>query len=235
MKRLLLLLLASALLFNGCSRTLSNAVHHSVKETQQQKERKIVFLPVDVSVEELTASGLTEEVPEWSEQGTVIVDSAVKNIIRSRKEITMVTMPAVNDEEQAVIDQHIALYDLVAGNALAYSNHPAWKDLRDKQGYTLGKGLAFIRERCDADAALMVIGRDYISSAGRKTTAILFAALGAYVPLGRAILHAGVIDLETGDILWMNTSFSEALSLKEEKEAREMVDMVFDKYMEFNK
>lgn len=232
MKRIWLILLAFTLC-TGCSRTISNAVHHSVKETpKQDKEWKIVFLPVDVAVKELTASGVTEEVPEWSDQGTTIVEKAIINIVNARKDITMVTMPAVDDREQEIVDQHMALYGLVAGNALAFSNHAAWKDLREKQGYTLGKGLTFIREKCDADAALMVIGRDYISSSGRKTTALLFAALGAYVPLGHTILHAGVVNLESGNVLWMNTSFSDALSLKVEKDARQMVNLVFDKYME---
>ncbi len=232
----LTILIVLCLLCSGCSRTLSNVVHHSVKEApEQKKEWKIAILPVDVAVKELTAGGIAEEVPDWSQQGASIVEKATRQIIETRKNIKIIPMPDLSEQEKKLVEQHTALYDLVAGNAFTFNSHPAWKAQREKEGYTLGKGLAFLKDRCEADNVLMVIGQDYISSGGRKTASFFAAALGVYVPLGYAVLHAGVVDLETGNVLWMNTSMSQSLTFKEEKDAQAMVNLVFEKYMEFEK
>ncbi|MCG8634537.1 MAG: hypothetical protein MI863_11965 [Desulfobacterales bacterium] len=232
MKRLLIFLLGSILL-TGCTTTISNTVHHSIKNTPESKTpKKIIVLPANVVVSELTASGVTEEVPDWSEQGKRFVEKYVDEVVRGRPDVIMAELPEFNPAEQEKIDQHVALYDLVSGNALMLRNQEAWNNIREKEGYTLGDGLSFLCEKTDAELVLIVVGRDFISSGGRKTTTFFAAALGVYIPLGRSLLHAGVVDLKTGNILWMNTSVSETESLNQEEDAKDMVAKVFSEYME---
>lgn len=232
MKKLLILLIGS-FLATGCATTVSNTVHHTVRNTPETETPKhLIVLPANVVVSELTAGGVVEEVPEWSAQGKRFVEKYVDQILRKRKNVIREAVPVLTAEEQENVDQHVALYDLVSGNALAFSHHAAWKNIREKQGYTLGKGLSFLAEKTDAELVLIVVGRDFISSGGRKTASFFAAALGVYVPLGRSILHAGVVDLKTGNILWMNTNMSETESLNDEEDSRFMVEKVFSEYME---
>lgn len=235
MKKLIFLCLAG-LLFTGCASSISNTVHHTVKDTPEKlSPKKLLILPVDITVSELTAAGIPEEVPEWTLQGKTIVDKSVKDFLKSKQDLVLLTLPEMPDQEHEIIETHVALYDQIAANAVQFSKHEAWKEFREKEGYTLGKGLNFLKDKTDADAVLIVTGVDYISSGGRHAKALLVAALGGYLPMGYAVLHGGVVDMETGNVLWMNTSWSETFSLKNETDAQSMVKTVFDKYMESEK
>ncbi len=231
MKRQLFILLIS-MVITGCTTTLSNTVHHSVSQSPElKKPKKLIVLPVDVVINEVTASGKVEEVPSWSEKGRRLVEGYVNNVLNDMQTIDLIAVPELSDAQQTLLNQHIALYNVVSLNALTFRNHAAWKSLREKEGYSLGKGLAFLYDKTDADAALIVIGQDFIASTGRKTAAVFAAVLGGVVTMGRAVLHAGVIDLKTGNILWMNTSTSDSLSLNKENDTESMVTNVFKTYM----
>ena len=59
---------------------------------------------------------------------------------------------------------------------------PAWKHKVDHFDYTLGSGLAFLKERTNADAGLLVIGRHQIATGGRVAASVLAALfVGVYV------------------------------------------------------
>jgi len=56
-----------------------------------------------------------------------------------------------------------------------------------------------------------VLGSDFISSGGRRAAFIAGLALGVVMPLGQSFVTAGIVDLTTGDVLWM--SFDSSLSM----------------------
>ena len=84
------------------------------------------------------------------------------------------------------------------------SGNSAWNFKNEHFDYTLGNGLKFIRTKYQVDAGLIVVGEDLVSSAGRQTAAIVGAVFGVVVPLGHSLLIGGLVDFETGDILWLN-------------------------------
>ena len=55
-----------------------------------------------------------------------------------------------------------------------------------------------------ADAALCIAGAQVKSSGGRVAMFILLAAAGVAIPLGGAQISAGLIDLKSGDVTWMD-------------------------------
>ncbi len=84
-----------------------------------------------------------------------------------------------------------------------------WRHKLDRFDYTLGNGLAFLQDRTGADSGLLVIGRHQIATAGRVAASVLAALFGGVVvPTSRNFLTTGVVDFETGDILWLNYSTS---------------------------
>jgi hypothetical protein len=96
---------------------------------------------------------------------------------------------------------------------------------------TLGKGMARLKEQLDADAILFVSGYDYHSTAGRKTAFVLYAALtGVALPMGRSTLHTGLVELETGNILWTLTNSSSEYSLKKEQDVYKMIKRSFSRF-----
>ncbi|MDH3467673.1 MAG: hypothetical protein OES26_17495, partial [Gammaproteobacteria bacterium] len=105
-----------------------------------------------------------------------------------------------------------ALYQVVASTARALIAHggKAWQHKASRFDYTLGDGLAFLAERSGADAGLIVIGAQSVSSAGRSALSIFSVVTGAltgvYMPMtgGGTFLTAGIVDFRTGDVLWFN-------------------------------
>ena len=90
------------------------------------------------------------------------------------------------------------------------NDDPAWKHKREHFDYTLGPGLVYLQQKANADTALMVVGLDRVSSSGRKGTAVVAALFGVSIPLGSSNLVVGMIELESGDLLWTNSEFSYA-------------------------
>jgi hypothetical protein len=143
--------------------------------------------------------------------------------------------PRFSEEEKSILDQHTALYGLVAGTAFSFRNVPAWEHKRKRPDYTIGNGLAYLSNKAEADAAIFVTGEDYVSSGGRKAAFVLAALFGAITLMGHSQLHAGIVDLRTGNVLWSNTAVSEEWSLKSESGAKTMVDHVFGSCPDFAK
>jgi hypothetical protein len=80
----------------------------------------------------------------------------------------------------------------------------AWSFKSEHFDYTLGSGLSFLKTRYGVDAGLIILGEDVVTTGGRKAMAFLAAAGGVYIPLGHSMLVGGLVDFETGDLLWLN-------------------------------
>ena len=75
----------------------------------------------------------------------------------------------------------------------------------------------------------MVVGLDRVSSSGRKGTAVVAALFGVSIPLGSSNLVVGMIELESGDLLWTNSEFSYAdEDLRKPEDAEDMIEGLFE-------
>ncbi len=194
----------------GCATSTAPRVHHSLIDKPASRPlQQVVLLPVDIEVYELTAGGVREEVPEWSETAEANIRAAVlftKDDDRGRYVGRRVDSSALTAEERDVLEEHLKLFNVVAFNAILMDRMGYADDARFD--YTLGVGLGFLKEKYDVDAGLLVVGQDVVSSAGRKATAFVGALLRVHVPLGHSILIGGLVDFETGDLLWLNHATS---------------------------
>ena len=143
-------------------------------------------------------------------------------------------LPPLSDAEQHALEQHVALYNVVAlqvhNNSL--SGGELW-DKRLKSGltdYTVGPGLAFLADRTGTDTALLVIARDAESSSERKAMMVLGALFGVGLPAGRAFVVAGLVDLRSGRLLWQSYDSSISSDLRVANEADTLVQGLFNSY-----
>ena len=200
--------------------------------------RKILLLPADIRVHEISAGGVVEKVDDWTGAASNHAMKSMRSIAGSKKLFELNEAPAFSDTDKQVLEQHQALYELVANSADFARSGPfmPWRERAKNFDYTLGPGLKDLAVRGDVDAALIVIGSDYISSAGRKATmalGILAAAFTgvAVVPAGGvAYVSVGVIDLRTGNLLWFATNRGQSSDLREEKQVQAVLDGLFDSY-----
>jgi len=229
-------LLIAVTLLSGCAGTVPNyRVHHSLLDSSTATlPQRVVLLPIDMEVSEISAGGVTEEVHAWSDQASKNVEAALKQYAEGDATIELVEMPtSLSAPHVEAIQQHLALYDVVGGTAFSITNSavPAWDHKRKHFDYTLGQGLDFLRKESGADTALIVVGMDQISSSERKALVVGAAILGVSVPLGQSFLSVGIVNLTNGDLLWLNYAYSYGnLDLREADDAIKMIRQMFEAY-----
>lgn len=208
-------------------------VHYKWLMSNPTLPKKVVVLPIDIKVVEVTAGDVEEKVPDWSKEASRSVFSAVSAAIAKQAGMKEITAPRLSGAAAANFDEHLALYKLVVNTA----GKIPWQHKARRFDYAIGTGLRAVAEQTGADAAIMVYGRDYVSTAGRKARAvaghipIVNAFTGPAPRLGHSFIHVGVVDLRTGDLLWMNSEYREgSTNLRDPDDAAKMVNAVFDWY-----
>lgn len=227
--------LIAGVLLTGCAAGIPNhRVHHSLLEAPAaQLPTRVLLLPIDVEVSEVSAGGVSEEVKSWSDQATHNVEQALRQHADADARVELVELPTLSPTETETVEQHLALYDVVGGTAFAITNTPvaAWDHKRKHFDYSLGSGLEFLRARSGAETALIVIGMDQISTTERKALAVGAAVFGVGIPLGVSFVSVGVVDLASGDLLWLNYAHSYGdADLRRAEDAAEMVEQMFQSY-----
>ncbi|MGQ8364735.1 hypothetical protein [Glaciecola sp. 1036] len=210
---------------------LTGCVTHSVQTSNQNPEssQKIksmtsaVLIPIKVEVKE-SGIGSLEKLPEESAEANRIVKSEVIKAFSNINNVDIVEYSVENEDEQLLFDDYVGLYQRVAVSAenIQYMG-PAWSD-RKSFNYTLGNGLSYLKDKTGSDKAIFIYGEDIVTSGGKKALAALAMIGGIGVnPGGIAVLHIGVVDLDTGHLLWSNSSASQGLSLDSEKSVKSAI------------
>src|SRR5690606_38167765 len=102
-----------------------------------------------------------------------------------------------------------------------------WEDRAARFDYTLGYGLPWLRDRTGADALLVTFGVDYQSTGGRKAMTVIGAMVGIGLPTGFARVRCGLVDLSTGNILWLHSEGTGTGNLTDEATMRGIVEKTF--------
>lgn len=166
---------------------------------------KVLVLPVDFDVLEFSASGMIEPVPKsTTEAEAALLDSTIR-VLKLTKKFQIIDLPAMSDAEKELLKEHVALYKLSAFTAgqMIRLGGPAWKAKQKNLDYSIGDGIKFLVERSGADAAVLVAGAQVNSSGGRVAMFLLLAAAGVAIPLGGSQTTAAIVDLNTGNIKWL--------------------------------
>jgi len=207
------MLLTSIASFDALSAETPHWVHYKLLQGKPKLPKKVVVLPVNIEVIEVTAGGVKEEVPEWSSAASENVIKSLSAAIKKAPSLKEVKAPNFKGKTADMINEHLALYKLVVNTA----SDVGWKHKARRFDYGIGEGLSKLRKMTGADAAILVYGRDHVSTAGRKTKAVL-----SYIPiiniftgntpaLGDSFVHVGIVDLKTGELLWMNREYRDGL------------------------
>lgn len=196
--------------------------------------RRIVVLPPEVQIYEVSAGGVPERVKAWGEQAATAVLASLKETL-ARDGLELIDPPPPDAADRELIDRHVAMFRRV-GEAIAFvqdSHDAVWEARRGSLEFTLGDGLAPLASRLDADGFLFADGVDFISTGGRRAIFVLSTlAFGLpVVPLGTSYLQAGVVDARSGEILWFGRDYRFAAGdLREAETAQRLTRQVFAGY-----
>jgi hypothetical protein len=213
MRTLFALILVMASVLATPALAAMSAVNPALTQSPAARPKKVVLLPPQVFVYELSAGGVPTRMADWEASARDNLAAAATRLSREAGLFELVPAPALDPLLADQLEAHIGLYERVAQSVFVYGrgDQDAWAHKKNEFDYTVGPGLAFLRQQTGADAALIVLGSDYISSGGRRAAFIAGLMLGVVMPLGQSFITAGIVDLTTGDVLWM--SFDSSASM----------------------
>lgn len=190
---------------------------------------RVLLMPIDVQLFELTAGGLQEPKADWTAAAENHVHTALENFLAQKKDTVLrYESPQNNSEKSRMNEQLMKLHEAV-GNSIMIHTYFAGFNLPTKKeqfDWSLGGGIQRINERYDAHCALFIFIRDSYASPGRKAAMVLGALAGITITGGFQTGFASLVDLQTGDILWFGRLFRQTGDLRTPGPAYEAVSQL---------
>lgn len=178
-------------------------------ETAGAEKRTLVVLDSDFEMKHYTVGGSIEAKPRESETACEKLREGVSAAATSHPDLDVVPLPGLATDEQAAVDEHVALLNTIVDNIRFMAGTPGFKLDEDfgpqsvaLHRYSIGDGLSFLTERCEADLGLIVSGFHLEPTGGRKAVTVLL--YGAIPPEG-AGLSVAIADLKTGELVWFQS------------------------------
>lgn len=192
---------------------------------------RIIVLRPSIKVGAQSTAGLFEPNADWTAQARENIGAALAQAQNSLGNTVRDYVEPVN-ADPAMLSEYQALFDAVAQSVIEYQFFPGNRlptKKRDGQfEWGLGAEIARLPGLADADYALFVTTEDHFGSTGRKVLQI-FAAL-ARVPV-TAGLHkgfAGLVDLRTGELVWLNADMQMGGDVREADGAQKRVRQLLE-------
>ncbi len=204
----ILALLAALALLSGCAST-------SVRTARDDSGRPlglhgtVALVEPDIELSEVMAGGMAEPRREWTSVARLLYPQAAREVL-SRQGIAMASDYAL-PADAGPDDPRRQIYLLsqaVSMSILQYSRNMGTGPLRNKHGrfdWSLGPGVAALREATGADYALFTYVRDSYASGGRTAMRVAgLLLLGGDIGGGMQVGVASLVDLRTGQVVWHN-------------------------------
>lgn len=212
-----LLIVLFGLVAAGCTQTKAFRATGDFERPPQTV--RVLLMPPDVELYEITAAGLMEPKADWTAAGKANVRAGLGRAMRER-DAEMIDYEAPRDQVALIHPEDVQLVKLheAVGSTILQHKYLQYYDLptkKDTFDWTLGEGANTLRARYGADYALFVYFRDSFASAGRVAFMIVGSLFGAYVPGGQQIGFASLVDLQTGEVVWFNVLQSESGDLRQ--------------------
>ncbi|MES2700244.1 MAG: hypothetical protein V4647_11605 [Pseudomonadota bacterium] len=187
-----------------------SAVRQGFELAPNSGKRILVFRP-SISVGAQSTGGMFEPNAEWTDQARENLQVAL-DALQSRLGNEVIVAPEAFGEDARNLQEHMALFSAVSqavieyqffvGNRLPTKKRDNREDVFD---WSLGEGVADLPGAEGADYGLFIYNRDAYGSTGRKILQVLAAfGPGLAVQSGEHVGYAGLVDLRTGDLLWLN-------------------------------
>jgi hypothetical protein len=229
-----LAIVVAAFVVSGCTTTLTESHTGGIDENESAKldanKARVVLMPIDIQVTELTAAGLEEPKAGWTDAARQNLIAALNSSMAEHGLTLRRYNKPKNKKRQRRDDQLEKLHSTVGGTILVH-HYSQMNWLPTKQGeinWTLGSTARQLGNDQNAEFALFVFMRDSYATRGRKAAMVastIFSVLGTPVAkAGERVGFASLVDLRDGDVVWFNVLYSDTGDIREAEPAREVVD-----------
>jgi hypothetical protein len=142
------------------------------------------------------------------------LDKALGSWASSQGAFDLHEMPVLEPEELDILDAHLRLFPLVARAATGAGNGQGTPSFKLREfDYTLGPGLAWLVDRTGAEAGLFAFAEGIESSRH---------------------VYVALVELSSGDVLWLDDAKDPGLRNDEETALRELVERAWKRYPGLN-
>ena len=195
----------------------------------EESAPKILLMPVDIEICELTVAGLCEPNALWTE-------NSKKNVIIGFNKIIELRNGSVvnfdNSSKKEVINQLIKLHTHVGYEIINNEYGQLKMPTKEKFDWSIGKKVSILKKEYKSDYALFMFIRDQYSSTERMiynvVTALLFPGV---IPLGGTqTAFASLVDLKNGDIIWFNGYYRSFGDIRDVDSAIQTLDKLFEQF-----
>ena len=172
-------------------------------------EVKVLVFRPNVAVGEQTTGGMNEPNVEWTEAAKTHLIAALQQQQAARG-TSLVMVPELQGEQNQLVADYTALFRTVAEAAFSHKMFPGNRLPTKKKEFdwTLGDEAARLKS-LGGDYGLFFYTFDSYGSTGRKVAQILGAIAGfGLMPSGVHVGYAGLVDLSTGDLVWLNADLA---------------------------
>ncbi|MBT2186749.1 hypothetical protein KK488_07275 [Sphingobium sp. H33] len=210
-----------------------SAVKQGFKLAAKTNKTILLFRP-SVSVGEQSMGGLFEPNAAWTEQAKANIQAALDRF-QARLGNAVVVAPEAYGDEARNLEEHMALFAAVSRSVIEYqffvgNRLPTKKrdNKADMFDWSLGEGVAALPGARNADYGLFIYNKDAYGSTGRKVLQVFAMLGGVAVTSGEHLGYAGLVDLRTGDLLWLNADAEMGGDVREkdgsEKRVRQLLE-----------
>lgn len=213
-----------------------SAVKQGFELTAGSGKRILVFRPA-VSVGAQSTGGMFEPNAEWTEQAKANIANSLKTY-QARLGNTVVEAPEAYGAQAQALQEHMALFAAISDAVIEYQffvgNRLPSKKRDNKDGvfdWSLGPSVANLPGAADADYGLFIYNKDAYGSTGRKVLQVLaLLGPGVAVKSGEHYGYAGLVDLKTGDLLWLNADNAMGGDVREADGSQKRVAQLLEEF-----
>lgn len=166
--------------------------------------RVVLFRP-DVSVGEQSTGGLDQPNAGWTEQAREELTAALGKA-QAERNIELKLMPELAGDDAKVMSDYRKLFKIVADSVIKHRlfGLDPLPTKEEKFDWTLGKGASRLGALGDADFGLFFYTFDSYESGSRQIARLLVAPVNSEQANEVNMGYAGLVDLKTGDLVWIN-------------------------------
>ena len=179
-------------------------------ELPSNSGKTILVIRPAVSVGAQSTGGMFEPNADWTDQARRNIDTALTERQANLGNKVIAAPEAYGEDAQrveeysklfAAVSQAVIQYQFFVGNRLPTKKRDNKADVFD---WSLGTEVGTLPGAKEADYALFIYNKDAYGSTGRKMLQVASLMIGVGVTSGEHAGYAGLVDLKTGDLLWLN-------------------------------
>jgi hypothetical protein len=175
--------------------------------TLQPGTVRIILMRPTIKVGAQSTGGMFEPNADWTAQARENIGGALR-AAQGRMGNQVVAYEEGETGEGPATSQYAYLFNALADSVIEYQffrgNRLPTKVRKGEFNWDIGPGLTTLKSLSGADYALFINTNDEYGSTGRKVLQVFALMGGIAVTSGVHVGYAGLVDLKTGELVWLN-------------------------------